>query len=153
MAKQRSAHICNYPGCTSPAREYYDPTGRFKGYRKTCDQHHGFTRRGGPLNASWKGGRRKNKDGYVFVLDPRRRNLKGASRYILEHRLIAEQKVGRPLRRNEIVHHLNGIRDDNRLENLAIIEGPNGHETWTYHRALQARIQELEARLALIAAA
>lgn len=39
----------------------------------------------------------------------------------LEHRLIMEEIVGHPLRNDEVVHHVNGIRDDNRPENLRIM--------------------------------
>lgn len=38
-------------------------------------------------------------------------------RYALEHILVVEQKLGRHLLPNELVHHLNGVRDDNRPEN------------------------------------
>ena len=40
---------------------------------------------------------------------------------IAEHRLVVEQLLGRPLARDEEVHHRNGIRDDNRLENLEVV--------------------------------
>jgi hypothetical protein len=41
--------------------------------------------------------------------------------YVLEHRLVASKKIGRPVQRGEVVHHINGIRDDNRPENLEVI--------------------------------
>lgn len=42
--------------------------------------------------------------------------------YIYEHIVIAESVIGRYLKNNEVVHHLNGIRDDNRIENLIVLE-------------------------------
>lgn len=42
--------------------------------------------------------------------------------YVYEHIAMAEESIGRPLREGEIVHHLNGRRDDNRKTNLLVIE-------------------------------
>lgn len=41
-------------------------------------------------------------------------------RNVLEHRHLMEQHLGRPLAKHETVHHINGVRHDNRLENLEL---------------------------------
>jgi len=68
---------------------------------------------------TWKGGRHY-QNGYILIYQPEhpRANSTG---YIFEHRLVMEQKLGRHLLRSEKVHHLNGIRDDNRPENLELM--------------------------------
>lgn len=60
---------------------------------------------------------RVDKHGYV-----RRRKYLGNSVGVWEtqHRLVMEEVLGRPLRKFENVHHINGIRDDNRPENLEL---------------------------------
>lgn len=77
---------------------------------------------------SWKGGRIKNAGGYALVKLPQNSPyfpMVNKERYILEHRLIIAQKLGRCLLKSEQVHHLNGIRDDNRPENLQLISPTN----------------------------
>ena len=59
--------------------------------------------------------------GYYYLYKPKHpRAIKGG-RYIAEHRWVLEQKIGRYLEKNEIIHHKNGIKNDNRIENLQIV--------------------------------
>ncbi len=68
----------------------------------------------------WKGGKRPRKDGYVEIfLKPDKRGESGR-KYQLEHIQKMEQKLGRKLTKNEVVHHKNGIKSDNNLRNLEL---------------------------------
>jgi len=78
--------------------------------------------RSGELHKGWKGGRILNKDGYVELYRPGHPNAKKHTRYMLEHRLVMEEKLGRFLKDGEVVHHKNGVKTDNRPENLELFQ-------------------------------
>lgn len=83
----------------------------------------------GSRNYQWRGGRCTTQSGYIKVrLSPEDPYLLMAdpSGYVLEHRLAMAQSLARPLRSGETVHHLNGDRADNRLENLQLRQGKHG---------------------------
>ena len=62
---------------------------------------------------NWKGGRYIDTRGYVQVRI-------GSNKYVREHRLVMERHLGRPLAKGECVHHKNGDKTDNRIENLEL---------------------------------
>jgi len=66
-------------------------------------------------------------NGYVYIHKRDHPDGRYTRGWILEHRLIAEQTLGRRLRPGECVHHVNGIRADNRPENIIVCDNHGEH--------------------------
>ncbi len=115
------------------------------GFCRKCASKYRTSNQKGLGNGNWKGGRTVDANGYVLLrtASPTKRHP-----YELEHRVLWERAYG-PLPKWHIIHHLNGVKADNRLENLAAMSRADHH---TKHaepyeariRALEARIRELE---------
>lgn len=93
-----------------------------------CQNHYqGFKKNGDPLirQKAPAGSGTKNKFGYRLI------TING--KQVFEHCYIVEQFLGRDLLEKETVHHINGVRDDNRLENL---------ELWTGSHPIGQRIED-----------
>ena len=99
-----------------------DKLGRFvKGVRSSKKTE--FKKGQRPHN--WKGGRHKLKIGYIVVNCPG--HPRAYRNEVYEHILVAEKKIGRYLKKGERVHHINGIKDDNRHENIAVFGSHKEH--------------------------
>jgi hypothetical protein len=83
--------------------------------------------RSGANHRSWKGGRHIDREGYIKVYQPGHpRARRPRHQYVYEHILVMEKHVGRYITREESIHHKNGIKSDNRIENLQLMT-PSEH--------------------------
>jgi HNH endonuclease len=112
----------------------------------------------GPRASNWRGGRQIMRNGYVLItLSPDDPYVEMANakrhRAIYEHRYVMAQCLGRCLTTDEQVHHRNGNKQDNRIENLELI-GIREHSA--RHRReimdLRQRVQELEVEVVALKA-
>lgn len=80
----------------------------------------------GPCSPRWRGGLVQTPHGYVLVWSPDHPN-RNRHGYVLRHRLLMSEHLGRPLTRREVVHHKNGIPGDDRIENLQLFASNAEH--------------------------
>ena len=97
----------------------------------------------GPLAPRWKGGRKSRPDGYTFVVAPpgyeRPSYVKpNGTAYVLEHRLVMERALGRPLTESEVIHHKDGNPRNNAIDNLELFESQSAHIKIAHPGHLQA---------------
>lgn len=104
VSRSTKRQYCSH-GCYSKSR-----IGEKRPNQNTC----------GDKNPNWRGGRRIDKSGYVLIHSPQH-PFGDFHGYVREHRLVMEKQLLRFLQPEEVVHHLNEIVSDNRIENLQLM--------------------------------
>lgn len=84
----------------------------------------------GHHNHKWKGGKiQHSKAGYIMIKINKYHKyyvMANTTNYVMEHRLVMAEHLGRPLEKGEQVHHINGDKNDNRIENLQLMNRNHG---------------------------
>ncbi len=103
--------------------------GKWMKGKKLSTEHKRKIGRKASENSNWKGGKYKESDGYILIYKPNHPfcNCRG---YIKEHRLVMEKKIDRYLKTEEVVHHIDGIKDSNYPENLMLFPTESAHQQY-----------------------
>ena len=147
--------------CVDCGKERLIPAGnkkkeRFTGLCVHCNILRPRKHPSGEEHYMWKGGRIKDSEGYIRVkLQPddffypmAMTNPRG---YVVEHRLVIAKHLNRCLHSWEIVHHKNGVKDDNQIANLELLPHRRFHlvdaQTKARIRQLELQVSRLQAQL------
>ena len=93
-------------------------------------------------------GRKRTPAGYIALCIKTHPQSDKVNGYIFEHRVVVEMSLGRYLEQNEVVHHKNEIKHDNRLVNLDVMD--HGAHT-IMHNTGSKRSEETKAKISLLA--
>jgi len=140
--------------CKSCGKEEWRQKNKLGDYCFKCSKRilhsHGMLRE---KNPRWTGGRYVGKNGYVHITvspdDPFYPMAAKRNHKVAEHRLVVAKHLNRCLESWEVVHHINGIKGDNSLENLELLPSASSHTPYT---RMEIRIRELEKRVTTLEA-
>ena len=92
------------------------------------------------INTEFGGHEKRRKDGYISIYLPTHPNCNKEG-YVMKHHLVMEKEIGRLIMPNEVVHHKNHIRDDNRIENLELMTHSEHARLHMIERQKRRRLQ------------
>ena len=104
---------CKIEGCGKKAVGWHLCSKHYSKLKKFGDPRGGYEVDG--HSKQWQ----INKDGYVYKFAPDSPHV-GKNKILYQHRLVMAEHLGRLLRSGELVHHINGNKADNRIENLEL---------------------------------
>jgi hypothetical protein len=87
----------------------------------------------GKNNTCWRGGKTMTNAGYIKIHQPG--HPFAIDNYVFEHRLVMEKHLSRYLNPKEVVHHINGVKNDNRIVNLMLFANSVEHTKFHHSRA------------------
>lgn len=135
---RRNRKLSNY-NCEACGKEYRPLRTASRFCSRPCmwSQNHGRNRKDGP---TWWVSNRGYINGRIWV--------NGKRVPVKQHRWVMEQHLGRPLKPHEDVHHKNGVKTDNRIENLEVIfhgdHSTHHNLTRTYSRGYSLKLTPSE---------
>jgi endogenous inhibitor of DNA gyrase (YacG/DUF329 family) len=141
--RRRVERICEQCGTTFDRPPAYETRQVARFCSRACEAESRIKR---PLDRQHNGRPAiLDKMGYVRVYEPTHvKAMKGG--WVFEHRLLMERHLNRSLAQDEHVHHINGVKDDNRLENLVVL-GHSEHSSLTGRERTEA-LTAMQAELA-----
>jgi hypothetical protein len=98
----------------------------------------------GKQNPNWKGGKYIDSHNYVMIKKPSH-PFADKRGYVQEHRLVMEKHLGRYLKPEEIVHHLDWDRTNNHIDNLHLFSSKGEH--LNYHKMLKKIVKDFISSL------